>query len=418
MIAPAHIYYIWYGNWSSALAGSNPKGILTDFAMNLGNSPRYNTNTTYGDPSGNVSANAIFVADTVDAGTSLSLTDANIATIVSNALTTAKLPTDPAGVYFVLTAPGVAATSGFLSQYCGWHTYQTVNGTVIKYSFVGNGAGPGLGGCAAQVAASPNGNPGVDGMVSVIMHELEEAVTDPQFTGWYDDAGNENSDKCAWKFGTTYSAPGGGVANMKLGGRDFLVQQNWVNASGGYCATSYSATTPSLVSMSPTSGKQGTVAAVTLTGTNFVSGATVAVGGTGVSVSQVTVVNASTITANFTLASGATLGARTVAVTTSGGTTGTVNFTVNAATPSLVSMSPTSGQKGTAAAVTLTGTNFVSGATVAVSGTGVSVSRVTVVNASTITANFTLASGATLGARTVAVTTSGGTTRTVNFTVR
>ncbi len=328
MIAPAHIYYIWYGNWSSALAGSNPKGILTDFAMNLGNSPRYNTNTTYGDPSGNVSANAIFVADTVDAGTSLSLTDANIATIVRNALTTAKLPTDPAGVYFVLTAPGVAATSGFLSQYCGWHTYQTVNGTVIKYSFVGNGAGTGLGGCAAQVAASPNGNPGVDGMVSVIMHELEEAVTDPQFTGWYDDAGNENSDKCAWKFGTTYSAPGGGVANMKLGGRDFLVQQNWVNASGGYCASSYSATTPSLVSMSPTSGKQGTVAAVTLTGTNFVSGATVAVGGTGVSVSQVTVVNASTITANFTLASGATLGARTVAVTTSGGTTRTVNFTV------------------------------------------------------------------------------------------
>jgi len=26
---------------------------------------------------------------------------------------------------------------------------------------------------------------------------------------------------------------------MKLGGRDYLIQRNWVNASGGYCAKSY-----------------------------------------------------------------------------------------------------------------------------------------------------------------------------------
>lgn len=76
-------------------------------------------------------------------------------------------------------------------------------------------------------------------MVSVIAHELEETVTDPDLNAWYDWSGNENADKCAWKFGTTYPAANGSKANMNLGGSDFMVQQNWVNASGGYCATKY-----------------------------------------------------------------------------------------------------------------------------------------------------------------------------------
>ena len=37
----------------------------------------------------------------------------------------------------------------------------------------------------------------------------------------------------------TYATANGSLANMKLGARDFLIQQNWVNASGGYCAKSY-----------------------------------------------------------------------------------------------------------------------------------------------------------------------------------
>jgi hypothetical protein len=48
----------------------------------------------------------------------------------------------------------------------------------------------------------------------------------------------ENADKCAWKFGTTYTA-NGALANANLGGFDYLIQQNWVNAGGGYCAMSY-----------------------------------------------------------------------------------------------------------------------------------------------------------------------------------
>jgi hypothetical protein len=80
---------------------------------------------------------------------------------------------------------------------------------------------------------------GADGMASVIYHELSEAVTDPDLNAWYDRRGQENADKCAWTFGTTYHPAGGKTANVKLGARDFLLQQNWVNASGGYCSLSY-----------------------------------------------------------------------------------------------------------------------------------------------------------------------------------
>ena len=76
-------------------------------------------------------------------------------------------------------------------------------------------------------------------MASIIAHELEEAVTDPNLNAWYDSRGYENADKCAWTFGATYTTSNGAAANMKLGARDYLIQRNWVNASGGFCSLSY-----------------------------------------------------------------------------------------------------------------------------------------------------------------------------------
>ena len=82
-------------------------------------------------------------------------------------------------------------------------------------------------------------NAGADGMASIIAHELEEATTDPDLSAWYDRRGQKNADKCAWTFGTTYTTGNGAAANMRLGTRDYLIQRNWVNAAGGYCALSY-----------------------------------------------------------------------------------------------------------------------------------------------------------------------------------
>jgi hypothetical protein len=88
--------------------------------------------------------------------------------------------------------------------------------------------------------APANGSldPGADYEVNTLGHETEETTTDMLGTAWYDNRGYENADKCAWTWGTTYPTAGG-TANMNLGGTDFLVQQNWVNAGRGGCALSY-----------------------------------------------------------------------------------------------------------------------------------------------------------------------------------
>ncbi len=230
-----NVYYIWYGNW----AGNSAPTILTDFMNGLGGSPWYNINTTYSDSKNVPVVNKVTLAgQATDAySKGKALTDANIFTVVTSAITAGKVPLDANALYFVLTSADVNATSGFCTRYCGWHTYGTYNKVSVKYSFVGDSTRcPNA--CMAQTTG-PNGNAGADGMASVIAHELAEAVTDPQLNAWYDANGAENADKCAWRFGTTYKVANTAYANVRLGTRDFLLQQNWVNAAGGSCALSY-----------------------------------------------------------------------------------------------------------------------------------------------------------------------------------
>ena len=162
---------------------------------------------------------------------------------------------------------------------------------------------------------------------------------------------------------------------------------------------------PTLTSISPISGVQGQGVAVTLTGTNFVAGATIGVSGAGITVSNTTVASATQITATFAIAANAATGAQNVTVTTSGGTSGAQPFTVNLAPPTLTSISPNSGAQGQSVPVTLTGTNFVAGAAIGVSGAGITVSNTTVLSATQITATFAIAANAATGAQNITVTT-------------
>jgi len=252
ILGTTNVYYIWYGNWT----GNNAPAvsILTNLAQHIGGSPYFNINTTYSNAAGTTVSNSVaFAGSTTDnysRGTSLS--DNDIATIVTTALSTGGLPKDQNGVYFVLTSPDVQETSGFCTIYCGWHTDGAILGADIKYAFIGD-ADQCPSACAAQ-SPGPNSTTGPDAMASIVAHELEEAVTDPDLNAWYDSAGNENADKCAWTFGSLFTAPNGAAANMTLGTLDYLIQQNWVNASGGYCALSFASATPDFsLSVSPNS---------------------------------------------------------------------------------------------------------------------------------------------------------------------
>jgi Phosphate-induced protein 1 conserved region len=231
-----NIYYIWYGNWASA-----SQSILLNLASYIGGSPYFNINTTYTNSSGAHVSNSVHyngsAADNYSQGKSFG--DSGVQSIVNSAISTGKLPADSHGVYFVLTSTDVKETSGFCTSYCGWHTRATIAGADIKFAFVGNPDTQCPSACEEQTGVSPNGDPGADGMASVISHELEEAATDPDLNAWYDTRGQENADKCAWTFGTTKTAANGTLYNMTLGSRQYLIQRNWVNASGGYCSLSY-----------------------------------------------------------------------------------------------------------------------------------------------------------------------------------
>jgi hypothetical protein len=225
--ATNNVYIIWYGSWASST-----QSILVDFANSIGGSPYFNINQSYYNSANvHVPGTVTYMGATNDAYSqgpaSTSLSDTQIQNIVQIALNNHAFGTnpDPNGIYFVLTSADVHK-SGFGTSYCGWHTHATMSGADVKYSFVGDPSTQYPGSCGAQVTG-PNGNSGADAMASVIAHELEEETTDPDLNAWYDSRGAENGDKCAWNFGTEYTAPNGAKANMKLGTRDYLIQQNW-----------------------------------------------------------------------------------------------------------------------------------------------------------------------------------------------
>lgn len=189
------------------------------------------------------------------------------------------------------------------------------------------------------------------------------------------------------------------------------------NGTSGPVTFTVGSPAPTLSSVSPASGAQGADVPVTLSGSNFVAGATVNVGGGGVTVSNVNVSSSTQITATLTIAAGAPLGPVNVSVTTSNGTSGTVAFTVSPSGPSLTSITPPNGSQGASVPVTLTGSNFLSGATVNVSNPGVTVTNVNVASSTQITATFVIAANAALGAANVTVFQSGATTGAVTFTI-
>ena len=238
MTDPAHVYLIWYGTWSGAAAVP----ILTDLIRGLGYSRYAATNSTFTDSSGHrVTTDITYAgAATVIAKHGARLSDAGVRAVVRRVVTSGRLPSDTDGIYIVLTSADVRETSGFGSRYCGWHTRATIGGADLKYAFVGDPSTQAPRGCASPLAGvtTPNGDAGADAMASTLVHEIDETLTDPQLHGWYDRYFNENADKCAWSYGLTYPAANGASANLHLGGRDFLVQRNWIVDQDQGCAMS------------------------------------------------------------------------------------------------------------------------------------------------------------------------------------
>ncbi|KAK9814253.1 hypothetical protein WJX72_002993 [[Myrmecia] bisecta] len=237
-----HTYVIYYGSFNSTA-----KTLIQHFLTYVGSSNWYGINTLYGDTTGFVNQSSTFVRAYQVVGTPFgtSIGDADVEAIIEQAIVGGGLgPRDTNAVYYLLTAANIIQTSGFCQFYCGYHSYYTgAGGSKIKYAFVGNPEQC-YGACASSPTGTltPNGVKGIDAMISIVAHEFVEAISDPYLDAWYDMNGNENADKCAYVYGPTSAAANGAASNILLPnnstGKRFLIQQNWVNANGGYCGMS------------------------------------------------------------------------------------------------------------------------------------------------------------------------------------
>jgi len=336
------------------------------------------------------------------------LTDAQLIAEIDNQISANGWTRNGTNQFFMFTPSGVGSCFDSLgNQGCAYTAYCAYHGYTPSGAIYANQPYAGHSGC--DEGQYPNGATSkADPTINVVSHEHNEAITDPQLNAWYDSAGYENGDKCAWIFGPL-SGSSGSEYNQTINGHNYFLQEEWSN-DGSVCLQTYGSggggNPPTVTNFSPTSGPVGTT--VDVQGTNFTGATSVAFNGTP---DPSYIVNSSTdITAH--VPSGATTGP--ISVTTPNGTgTSASNFTVTGgggSPPTVTSFSPTSGPIGTS--VVVNGTNF-TGVT-AVMFHGTPATSYTVNSPVKITA--TVPSGATTGP--ISVSNGSGTGTSVNsFTV-
>ena len=184
------------------------------------------------------------------------LTRLSMQEVISNAVKSAPFPVDHKnGIFLILTSHDVTVQD-FCRAVCGFHyfTFPSMVGYTMPYAWIGNSAKqcpevcaypfaiPGyMAGGGPGALTPPNGDVGIDGMISVIAHELAELSSNPLVNAWYagedPTAPTEIGDLCEGLYG---SGGGGGYIGQVMKGRDgmsfnmngirnrrFLVQWIW-----------------------------------------------------------------------------------------------------------------------------------------------------------------------------------------------
>jgi hypothetical protein len=255
---------VWVGNWSDAARKDKWNRLLANLVTSLGESGDIgltnhvlNTNSLYFTSKNatrtlltwpNVNVTASIPATLRSAvGGIVPVSDADVATYINSAISKGIISVPPAGVrpiYVYIGANNTRLSSGFGTAYCGWHTYGTLGAKNIPYIAIQDFNSNYAKSCAAQTV-SPNDDYQLDAMASVLVHEIDEVLTDPDIRTWYDSRGAENADKCAWTFGTT-NLINGAKYNFTTSnnGAKYLIQRNWLadnlvkdTATGSACVT-------------------------------------------------------------------------------------------------------------------------------------------------------------------------------------
>jgi len=249
LTGPTKVYIVWYGGWLP-----RQQSIVTTFISRISSTQWFNIEKTYYYQK-TASSARVYIKGPVLLGTQVNdynrnklggtrLTGDIIPRILKYRIGIKSLPDDTGGIYFFLVAPGITESNGhqsFCKDYCGYHSFFTIGNKKYFYAVAVNQRN--CPGCANRGGKGPgaNGDPGVDGMMSTVAHEIVETLSDPitstNTRAWVDRYGNENADKCNTVFGPTKLTNNKARYNMVLGQYRYLIQQNW-NAKTQRCASS------------------------------------------------------------------------------------------------------------------------------------------------------------------------------------
>ncbi len=212
---------------------------INQFVQDLNGTPYYAIGSQYNDAAGYVSTVLLYGGtwlDTTNVFTDTALTYQDLLDEVGRAQAANGWTSDANSYFQIYTPSGI---SNSYTNICGLHYFSNPAFGQILFPQAG---------CFAP-SPSPNGRE-VDAAITVSAHEIMETLTDPRGDGWYfADTSGEIGDRCNFNFGAR-AADG---SNVTLGGHEYIIQQEWSNASSG-CALSYSDSDPRMSLDSPANG--------------------------------------------------------------------------------------------------------------------------------------------------------------------
>jgi hypothetical protein len=225
-VSGAAVTAIFWGNkWSNATFAADKITGIDGFYGGVGNSSYLQTNTEYTSTDTGVVRNVSpavnysgHIVDTSAGPSRAPQTSAILAEVC------AKISSPVENGYYPVYIDAPRGHAG----YCAWHSWGTCNGVNVQFGFFFN-----LDGDPGCDPDDPNTthSQGLEALANVSGHELSEELTDPRGSGWYDQSGAENADKCAWTFGASLLNFGGNNGHWKI-------QGNWSNeaysAGAGY----------------------------------------------------------------------------------------------------------------------------------------------------------------------------------------
>jgi hypothetical protein len=218
--------YLVYWGWGSSGDPADEATTLNGFLADMGGSKWLKTVTQYDDStSGDILSRHNQLLGTWSDPSTVppNPSDSDLATEALNAAAHFGYSAD---ADYIIALPSGVVPSGFGTSYCAWHG--VVQGSSGPIAFTNFPYIPGAGFACGANSVNPGPTGLLDGVPIVLGHEVAETQTDPLLNAWFDAAGYEIGDKCAWI----------GLANLKYGNATYPVQPLYSNAASN-CVLTY-----------------------------------------------------------------------------------------------------------------------------------------------------------------------------------